>query len=221
MTGTTGDSGCKVGPRMSAASAMMASFCFWSSGTKLARLRTLSTVDSGASRVASRCAVATSGARMSIVNGLVSGEPIRSCRVRIASVFGFLVSRGLESKAIRGANSAPASAITPNPASNGRRQRRISGSSGTAQAKPTIPRSPVGRNRAIAPGRKAIVQAKAINMPTPAISPSSATPLNAVGTKARNPAAVATAATRICSPTRAAVRRMASAGSAYSNRRSR
>ena len=36
-----------------------------------------------------------------------------------------------------------------------------------------------------------MVQAKAISMPKPAINPNSATPEKSVGTKARNPAAVA------------------------------
>ena len=73
-------------------------------------------------------------------------------------------------------------------------------SSRAAQWKPTSDSSPGGRNRVIAAGRKVMVQAKAISMPTPAIRPSSATPENAVGTKARNPAAVASDGTRICAP---------------------
>ncbi len=115
------------------------------------------------------------------------------------------------------------------PGSPARRQPSGSASGGAppadpavpAQAKPTNPPSPGGRHRVIAAGRKVIVQTKAISMPAPAISPSSATPMKLVGTKARNPAEVAGAATRIWLPTRWAFCRIASAGSGYSNRRSR
>ena len=58
------------------------------------------------------------------------------------------------------------------------------------------------------------MQAKAISIPPPAISPSSATPVKSVGTKARKPAAVAPAATRICPPDRRAVPARASSMSA-------
>lgn len=50
------------------------------------------------------------------------------------------------------------------------------------------------RNSVMRAGRKVMVKAKATSMPTPAISPSSATPAKLVGTKAKKPAAMATAA---------------------------
>ena len=74
-----------------------------------------------------------------------------------------------------------------------------------------LSRETVRRQSVIAAGRKVIVQRNAISMPVPAISPSSATPLNAVGTNARNPAAVASAATSMAPPARRAVSRNASA----------
>ena len=73
----------------------------------------------------------------------------------------------------------------------------------------------------MAAGRNPTVQAKAISMPTPAINPSSATPEKSVGTNARNPAAVARAATRIWSPACAAVARIAVGRSCVSCRLSR
>ena len=57
----------------------------------------------------------------------------------------------------------------------------------------------------ISAGSRLSVAANAISMPTPAISPSCATPEKLVGTKARNPAEVAAAATIICTPERCAV----------------
>ena len=65
------------------------------------------------------------------------------------------------------------------------------------------------------------MQANAINMPMPAISPSCATPTNEVGRKARNPAAVATAATSTWMPTRRAVAARARRTSASRSRTSR
>ena len=89
--------------------------------------------------------------------------------------------------------------------STGARARNSPASSRSPQAMPISRASARGRNNASAAGRKPSVQAKAISMPTPAISPSSATPRKSVGTKARKPQAVAAAATSICGPTRAAV----------------
>ena len=63
-----------------------------------------------------------------------------------------------------------------------------------------LSRETVRRQSVIVAGRKVIVQRNAISMPVWAISPSSATPLNAVGTNARNPAAVASAATIMAPP---------------------
>ena len=90
-----------------------------------------------------------------------------------------------------------------------------------ANAKPTSAASPPGRNSVIAAGRKPSVQMNAMIIPAPAISPSSATPENAVGTKARKPAAVARAAIRICTPTRSAVAVIALDESPVSKRNSR
>ena len=58
---------------------------------------TLATVGSWRSFAASARRRRTFGASMSIVYGLVTGEFISSFSVRIASVFGFLVSSGSES----------------------------------------------------------------------------------------------------------------------------
>ncbi len=55
-----------------------------------------------------------------------------------------------------------------------------------------------------------MVQRNAISMPPPAITPSCATPLNAVGVKARKPLAVASDATMICAPESRPVSRSAS-----------
>ena len=168
-------------------------------------LITLETVDSFARLVGfSASAAAASGARMSMLYGLVSGSSIRSNSVRIASVFGFLVCSGSESNSSSGATATAITASTANTPRIGRRWRAIIGSKGASQAKPTTAASPRGRHSVITAGRKPIVQANAINMPTPAIRPSSATPEKSVGTKPRKPAAVATAATRICTPVRAA-----------------
>ena len=154
--------------------------------------------------------------------GLVSGLSIRSRSVPIASVCGFLVSSGSESNCSRGETDGG-----QHRQRGGHRQdrprRRATSRIERRRPRRSRPRalSPRGRHRVIAAGRKAIVQTKAISMPTPAISPSSATPAKLVGTKARKPAAVAAAATRIWPPTRRAFCRIASAGSGNSNRRSR
>ena len=184
-------------------------------------LITLSTVESPLSLADRAVASAAVGARISIVYGFVTGLLIRSLSVRIASVFGFLVCSGLESKLRNGAATIPDAVSRPNTIKISSRYRATSGSSGTAQAKPTTLFSPRGRNRVMAAGRKQTVQVNAISMPTPAIRPSSATPMKAVGTKARKPAAVARAATRIWRATRDAVWRIASAASGNANRRSR
>ena len=78
----------------------------------------------------------------------------------------------------------------------------MAASIGRAQAKPTSPASGTGRHSAISPGSTLSVQANAISMPVPAISPSCATPANEVGVKAKNPAEVDSDATRICAPLR-------------------
>ncbi len=66
-----------------------------------------------------------------------------------------------------------------------------------------------------------MVQMKAMNMPTPAMTPSSATPMKGVGEKARKPQAVAVAASAICPPAWRAVSGIARLRSGCSWRTSR
>ena len=120
-----------------------------------------------------------------------------------------------------GETDTAATASTPNPIRTTQRRRRSPGRCAPrTRSRPRPPRHPDG-TAVIAAGRKPSVQMNAMIIPAPAISPSSATPENAVGTKARKPAAVARAAIRICTPTRCAVAVIAAADSPVSKRNSR
>ncbi len=107
----TGDSGSKVGARIAAASAIIASFCFWSSGTKLAMLRSRWRRSAAAPDAPpAPLRRLTFGAMMSMVYGLVSGEPIRSLqRAHRLGVRVLGVQRvGIEAEARRQHRAAPA-----------------------------------------------------------------------------------------------------------------
>ena len=202
FTCAAGSRGARVGARIAAASATVASLSFCPSGTKLSIVSTSPVTFIGPRMSASLAASATLGTMMSALYGLVSGEASRSSSVRIASVVGSLVCSGSESNSSRG-RAIPASTKMPaKPPITASRRRASQASIGTAQGNPASRVSGPGRHTVIAAGRKIIVQPKAISIPAPAIRPSSATPAKSVGTNARNPAAVAAAATRICPPAR-------------------
>ncbi len=139
---------------------------------------------------------------------MVIGFCIKSCSVRTASLCWSLVCNGSPSKGIFGASTAPEIAATPNTTTTGTRKRFTTGSS--LRKKPTSLASRCGLQRLSSAGRKVRVAANATSMPKPAMTPNWATPMKRVGEKARKPAAVARAATRICAPLRRPVSRSAS-----------
>ena len=116
-------------------------------------------------------APAAFGVRMSIVNGFVTGDSIRSSRVRIASVCRVLRVQavGIEAEARQQGDSQQPR--DPENASNSQRWRRMNRSSGAAQPKPIEAACSLGRNRVMAAGRNSMVQRKAISIPTPGDQP--------------------------------------------------
>ena len=132
-----------------------------------------------------------------------------------------LVCSGSLSNSSRGSSTAPSRQSAANTPTTGRRARNSAVSARPAQAKPISAASPRGCNNVRQAGRKVSVQTSATSIPVPAISPSSATPRKLVGTKARNPAAMATAASTICGPTDSMVSFSAKVASPVSSRFSR
>ncbi len=120
--------------------------------------------------------------------------------VRMLSLFGSLVSSGLASKLMVAALTAPATASTAKTSRTGRRRRCSARSICAPNGRPTGSASAPGRNSQSSAGKKVMVQKKAMNMPAPAMTPSSATPTKGVGAKAKKPQAVAVAASAICPP---------------------
>ena len=136
--------------------------------------------------------------------GLVMGSSIRSCRVRTASVFGSLMFSGSLSNVRRGSTANPDSPNAANASTMGRRHCTATTSNGRSQGNPTSATPICGRRNPSMAGSTVTVQRNAISIPTPAISPSCATPTNAVGVNAMNPAALASDATSTCPPARRA-----------------
>ncbi len=195
----------------------------WPAGRRARGCRSVSTSVTAAAGAAAAPARRHGGRgrSTSMLYGLVSGSAIRSCSVAPPRCLVLGVQRvAVERQPRQQAGARPA------PARRARQHRPAPrGRGGVQPARPgeaDPPRLRAGRNSASSAGSTVSVQAKAISMPTPAISPSCATPAKAVGVKARNPAAVASAATRIWppgAPARPARRQRVGAGQPTSRKR--
>ncbi len=172
--GFNGVSASTTGFRNTDIVSIISSFSGWSSGTKLARVTTRSTVSSRPIRAARIRAAARSGATTSMVYGAVRLSRMSSRNVRTDSVDGSFKLIGFESNRAPGTSARAPSPNTIAPADSHRPCRRTSDSA-TPALGACRGRGASGATVSSA-GSTVRLANSAMNMPVPAITPSSDKP---------------------------------------------